>query len=265
MIQLRADEIVVDLFCGGGGATQGIEDAGLMVHECVNHDATAISTHALNHPSTNHRQSDIWHSDPKVVAAGRPVGLLWASPDCRHFSRARGAAPVSKSVRDLAWIVPAWAKAVAPRVIIVENVPEFTTWGPIRAKVCPAGKRVKDAGGRVMMEPVPEKRGQTFKRWRRMLERLGYVVEWRVLDAADFVAASRRKRLYVIARRDGQPITWPEVTHGAHGQTEVQPGATRGSEEVHAERDAGAREAHWQRGEPATGGGAGQGVLPRWR
>lgn len=218
---LLRGEIVVDLFCGGGGATQGIEDAGLVVHECVNHCPTAIATHAANHPATNHRRGDVWKNTPEAVAAGRPVGLLWASPDCRHFSRARGAAPVSRRVRDLAWVVTRWAKAVErgeydarPRVIIVENVPEFLDWGPTRARVSPGGVVMADAQGRVVMEPVPHRKGETFRRWRRLLERAGYRVEWRVLDAADFGAASRRKRLYVIARRDGQPIVWPEVTHG---------------------------------------------------
>lgn len=214
---LRDDEIVVDLFCGGGGATQGIEDAGLMVHECVNHCATAIETHAANHPATYHRRGDVWKNTPESVAAGRPVGLLWASPDCRHFSRARGAAPVSRRVRDLAWVVTRWAVDAAPRVIIVENVGEFVEWGPTRARRDERGREIKDAQGRVVMEPIPERKGETFRRWRRKLERAGYVVEHRVLDAADYGAASRRRRLFVIARRDGAPICWPEKTHGALG------------------------------------------------
>jgi DNA (cytosine-5)-methyltransferase 1 len=212
---VRPGEIVVDLFCGGGGATQGIEDAGLMVHECVNHCPTAIATHAENHPTTNHRRGDVWKNTPEAVAAGRPVAMLWASPDCRHFSRARGAAPVSRRVRDLAWVVTKWAASTAaPRVIIVENVPEFLEWGPTRARKDERGRAVMDEQGRAVLEPVPERKGQTFRRWRRMLERAGYAAEWRVLDAADFGAASRRKRLYVIARRDGQAVCWPEVTHG---------------------------------------------------
>jgi DNA (cytosine-5)-methyltransferase 1 len=229
---LAPDEIVVDLFCGGGGATQGIEEAGLVVHECVNHCASAIATHTVNHPRTNHRQGDVWKNTPVSVASGRPVGLLWASPDCRHFSRARGAAPVSKRVRDLAWVVIKWAtmgaviggryrqitramkQAKRPRIIIVENVPEFLSWGPVRARRH-RGREVKDAAGRVVMEPVPGRECETFRRWRRMLERAGYQVDHRVLDAADYGAASRRKRLYVIARRDGLPIVWPEASHGA--------------------------------------------------
>lgn len=213
-LHLASDEIVVDLFCGGGGATQGIEDAGLAVAECVNHCPTAIDTHARNHPATNHRQGDVWKNEPRVVAAGRPVGLLWASPDCRHFSRARGAAPVSRRVRDLAWVVTRWAEDVRPRVIIVENVPELVTWGPIRSRRDAQGRPVKDAQGRAVMEPTPERKGETFARWVRRLRMAGYTVEWRVLDAADYGAASRRKRLYVIARCDGAAIEWPEVTHG---------------------------------------------------
>jgi DNA (cytosine-5)-methyltransferase 1 len=214
---LAPNEIIVDLFCGGGGATQGIEQAGYVVSECVDHCPTAIATHQANHPATNHRRGDVWENPPEMVAAGRPVGLLWASPDCRHFSRARGAAPVSRRVRDLAWVVTEWATSLppaAPRVILVENVPEFVTWGPLRRKRDANNKPMSDAQGRALMEPVPERRGVTFKRWVRTLERAGYKVEWKVLDAADFGAASRRKRLFVMARRDGQPIVWPEVTHG---------------------------------------------------
>jgi DNA (cytosine-5)-methyltransferase 1 len=214
---LAPNEIIVDLFCGGGGATQGIEQAGYVVSECVNHCPTAIATHQANHPATNHRRGDVWENPPEMVAAGRPVGLLWASPDCRHFSRARGAAPVSRRVRDLAWVVTEWATSLppaAPRVILVENVPEFVTWGPLRRKRDANNKPMSDAQGRALMEPVPERRGVTFKRWVRTLERAGYKVEWKVLDAADFGAASRRKRLFVMARRDGQPIVWPEASHG---------------------------------------------------
>lgn len=215
---LGADEIVVDLFAGGGGATCGVEAAGLVVHECVNHSAVAVATHAANHPETNHRCGDVWSNAPEAVAAGRPVGLLWASPDCRHFSRARGAAPVSGRVRSLAWVVVKWARELSkpqkPRVIMVENVAEFVEWGPTRAKVGADGKPALDAQGRVLLEPVPERKGETFRRWCGQLRRQGYKVEWRVLDAADFGAACRRKRLFIIARRDGLPVCWPEVADG---------------------------------------------------
>jgi len=237
---VASNEIIVDLFAGGGGATQGIEDAGLIVHECVNHCKTAIETHEANHRWTNHRHGDVWSNRPEAVAAGRPVAGLWASPDCRHFSRARGSAPVSKRVRDLAWVVVKWAKSAAsPRVIWVENVPEFLEWGPVRARTDEAGAVVKDQAGRPILEPVPEKRGQTFRRWKRSLERCGYVVEWKIIEAADFGSASRRKRLYVQARRDGLPICWPEATHGKqdHDQDgERGGGGGRGSDRGHARR-----------------------------
>lgn len=214
-------EINVDLFAGGGGATQGMEDAGLLVHECVNHSEVAVLTHARNHPRTNHRLGDVWAEAPASVVRGadgkpRPVGVLWASPDCRHFSRARGAAPVSGRVRSLAWVVIKWARELderhRPRIIMVENVPEFLEWGPTRARTDEHGRAVRDAQGRTVLEPVPGRKGQTFKRWAAMLRRLGYKVEWRVMDAADFGAACRRKRLYVIARRDGHAPAWPEAS-----------------------------------------------------
>ncbi len=232
---LLKGEIVVDLFAGGGGATCGIEAAGLVVHECVNHSELAIATHEANHPATNHRCGDVWGNAPVAVAAGRPVGLLWASPDCRHFSRARGAAPVSGRVRSLAWVVVKWAKDLPerqkPRVVIVENVAEFIEWGPTRAKLDDRGAEVKDPQGRVMLEPVPERKGETFRRWVRALKREGYTVDWRVLDAAQpYVgntlpgAACRRKRLFVIARRDGMPVCWPEASRCA----EVEDGKING-------------------------------------
>jgi DNA (cytosine-5)-methyltransferase 1 len=214
-------EINVDLFAGGGGATQGMEDAGLLVHECVNHSEVAVLTHARNHPRTNHRLGDVWAEAPGSVIRGadgkpRPVGVLWASPDCRHFSRARGAAPVSGRVRSLAWVVIKWARELderhRPRIIMVENVPEFLEWGPTRARTDEHGRAVRDAQGRTVLEPVPGRKGQTFRRWAAMLRRLGYKVEWRVMDAADFGAACRRKRLYVIARRDGHAPAWPEAS-----------------------------------------------------
>lgn len=224
-------EIVVDLFAGGGGATCGIEAAGLVVHECVNHSATAIETHAANHPETNHRCGDVWGNAPEAVANGRPVGLLWASPDCRHFSRARGAAPVSGRVRSLAWVAVKWAKELParqkPRIIIIENVAEFIEWGPTRAKVDERGRAMTDPQGRTLLEPVPERKGETFRKWVRALKREGYEVDWRVLDAAQpYVgnslpgAACRRKRLFVIARRDGMPVCWPEVVDVESSQNE---------------------------------------------
>lgn len=194
-----ARELVVDLFAGGGGASTGIEQAlGRHVDIAVNHDRQAVSLHQANHPQTVHHVSDVFEVDPLVVTDGRPVGLLWASPDCKHFSKAKGGKPVSKRVRGLAWVVVKWAKAVRPRVICLENVEEFQTWGPLAAD------------GR----PCPERKGSTFARWKRQLENLGYVVEHRELRACDYGAPTIRKRLFLVARCDGAPIVWPAPTHG---------------------------------------------------
>lgn len=194
-----ADELIVDLFAGGGGASTGIEQAiGRHVDVAINHDPQAVSLHQANHPQTRHFVSDVFEVDPVAVAAGRPIGLLWASPDCKHFSKAKGGKPVSKKIRSLAWVVVKWARLVRPRVIFLENVEEFQTWGPI----LPNGR------------PCPERKGSTFQRWVGQLRTAGYTVQWRELRACDFGAPTIRKRLFLIARRDGQPITWPEPTHG---------------------------------------------------
>ncbi len=164
------DEIIVDSFAGGGGTSTGIELAtGRPVDAAINHDSDAILMHATNHPYTEHYQASVWDVDPKDVCRGRPVGLFWASPDCKHFSKAKGGKPVEKKIRGLAWIVLRWAGTVRPRVIILENVEEFQTWGPVRR-------------GR----PVKSKAGQTFHKWLSQLQALGYAVEWRELVAADY-------------------------------------------------------------------------------
>ncbi len=195
-------ELIVDSFAGGGGASTGIEQAlGHPVHIAINHDPEAVSLHAANHPYTKHFCEDIWEVNPRDVDAGRPIGLLWASPDCKHFSKAKGGAPVSKRVRGLAWVVMRWAALRKPRVIMLENVEEFTTWGP-----------VDDEG-----QPIKNLRGITFKSFVRQLERQGYKVEWKELRACDFGAPTIRKRLFLIARRDGLPIIWPKPTHGKAG------------------------------------------------
>jgi DNA (cytosine-5)-methyltransferase 1 len=194
-----AEEIVVDLFAGGGGASTGIEQAiGRHVDIAVNHDPEAVSLHQANHPQTRHFVSDVFEVEPLVVTEGRPVGLLWASPDCKHFSKAKGGKPVSKKIRGLAWVVIKWAKLVQPRVICLENVEEFQTWGPLG-----------DDG-----RPCPARKGMTFRRWKAQLENLGYTVEYRELRACDYGAPTIRKRLFLVARRDGQPIVWPAPTHG---------------------------------------------------
>ena len=202
------DEIIVDSFAGGGGASTGIELAtGRPVTIAINHDPDAILMHKTNHPYTEHYQVSVWDVDPREVCQGRPVGLLWASPDCKHFSKAKGGKPVDKNIRGLAWIVLRWAGTVAPRVIMLENVEEFQTWGPVRK-------------GR----PVKSKAGQTFRRWLSQLEALGYAVEWRELVAADYGAPTTRKRFFLIARRDGEPIVWPEPTHAPADTPEVLAG-----------------------------------------
>lgn len=196
---LLPDELIVDNFAGGGGASLGIEMAlGRAPDIAINHDREAIAMHAANHPDTRHYCEDVWQVDPIEACAGRPVGLAWFSPDCKHFSKAKGGKPVSKKIRGLAWIVVKWAKAVQPRVIILENVEEFRDWGPL-----------DDEG-----MPCPKRKGRTFQRWLAQLRNLGYEVEWRELRACDYSAPTIRKRLFVVARRDGQRIIWPEPTHG---------------------------------------------------
>lgn len=202
------DEIIVDNFAGGGGASTGMELAtGRPVAIAINHDPDAILMHKTNHPYTEHLQASVWDVDPQKVCGGRPVGLAWFSPDCKHFSKAKGAALVDRNIRGLAWIVLRWAGTVRPRVIILENVEEFVTWGPVRK-----GK------------PVKKKAGQTFQKWKRQLLELGYRVEHREIVAADLGAPTTRKRFVLIARCDGQPIIWPERTHGPRDSAEVQAG-----------------------------------------
>ena len=205
------DEIIVDNFAGGGGASTGIELAtGRVVDIAINHDPDAILMHRTNHPHTIHYQASVWDVDPVEVCGGRPVGLAWFSPDCKHFSKAKGGKPVDKNIRGLAWIVLRWAGTVRPRVIILENVEEFRTWGPVRR-------------GR----PVKSKTGQTFRQWLGQLEALGYVVEWRELVAADYGAPTTRKRFFLIARSDGRPIVWPEPTHAPADSQEVKAGTKK--------------------------------------
>ncbi len=196
-------ELIVDGFAGGGGASTGIEMAlGRSPDYAINHDAEALAMHAANHPATVHINSNIWKVDPAEVAKGRPVGLLWASPDCKHFSKAKGGKPVSRNIRDLAWIVCLWAERARPRVIILENVEEFRDWGPLLVRA--DGKEY----------PCPDRKGETFRHFVAKLRSLGYRVEHRELRACDYGAPTIRKRLFLIARRDGQRIVWPEPTHG---------------------------------------------------
>lgn len=207
-------ELVVDLFAGGGGASTGIEQAlGRPVDVAINHDREAVAMHEANHPQTRHYVSDVFEVDPLSVTQGRPVGLLWASPDCTYHSKARGGKPhrdrgQANRRRALAGIVVRWAKAARPRVICLENVEEFRQWGPL------------DASGR----PCPRRRGQSFDRWAASLRNLGYRLEWRELRACDYGAPTIRRRLFLVARCDGAPIVWPAPTHGAPDSLPVRQG-----------------------------------------
>lgn len=212
MSQMRfafGNELIVDLFAGGGGASLGIEQAfGRPVDVAVNHSADAIAMHQANHPHTRHLQCDVFEVNPLQATGGRQVGLLWASPDCKHFSKAKGGKPRSKKIRSLAWVVVKWATLVRPRVIMLENVEEFVTWGPLGPD----------------NQPHPEKKGQTFRRWVGQLRKLGYVVEWRELRACDYGTPTIRKRFFLVARCDGLPIRWPKPTHGKPDSEEVRRG-----------------------------------------
>lgn len=193
-------ELIVDSFAGGGGASLGISWAlGRGPDVAINHDREAIALHKANHPESKHFSEDVWKVDPLEATQGQPVGLMWLSPDCKHFSKAKGGKPVSKRVRGLAWVAVRWAAAVRPRVIVLENVEEFQTWGPVLVET-----------GR----PCPERKGKTFRAFISRLRRLGYQVEWRELRACDYGAPTIRKRLFLVARCDGQPIVWPTPTHG---------------------------------------------------
>lgn len=202
-------ELIVDNFAGGGGASTGIEIAtGYSVDIAINHDPEAIRMHKSNHPSTKHYCEDVWQVDPVKACKGNPVALAWFSPDCKHFSKAKGGKPKDKFIRGLAWVACRWAGLVRPRVIMLENVEEFKTWGPLNR-----GHR-----------PIKKKQGVTFRRFVQQLEDLGYEVQFRELVAADYGAPTMRKRFFLIARCDGQPITWPEPTHGPADSEAVKAG-----------------------------------------
>ncbi|KPU42183.1 modification methylase BspRI [Oxobacter pfennigii] len=201
-------EIIVDNFAGGGGASKGAEMAtGRPVDIAINHDPYAIAMHKVNHPNTKHYCENVWEVDPVEACAGRPVGLAWFSPDCKHFSKAKGGKPVDKNIRGLAWVVIKWAKLVRPRVIMLENVEEFKTWGPL-----------------VDNYPDPKRKGETFNLFIKALKKYGYKVDWRELRACDYGAPTIRKRLFLIARCDGKKIVWPEPTHGVPDSLEVYAG-----------------------------------------
>lgn len=204
-------ELIIDNFAGGGGASTGIEAAiGRAVDIAINHDANAVAMHTVNHPHTRHYCENVWDVDPAKVCGDNAVGLAWFSPDCKHFSKAKGKTPVKKEIRGLAWVVLRWIAKVRPRVIILENVEEFQTWGPL----------VRDDDGHHY--PCPKRKGQTFRSFINAIRRHGYKVEWKELRASDYGAPTIRKRLFLIARRDGQPITWPKPTHGDPKSAEVK-------------------------------------------
>lgn len=205
-------ELIVDNFAGGGGASTGIEMAtGYSVDIAINHDPEAIRMHKANHPSTKHYCESVWDVDPIQACKGHPVGLAWFSPDCKHFSNAKGGKPKDKAIRGLAWVALRWAGLVRPRVIILENVEEFKTWGPLNRS----------------HRPIKNKQGVTFKKFVKQFKELGYDVEFNELVAADYGAPTKRKRFFMIARCDGKPIKWPKHTHGPLNSEEVKAGLVK--------------------------------------
>ena len=202
-------ELIVDNFAGGGGASTGIELAtGYSVDIAINHDPEAIKMHKANHPNTKHYCEDVWQVDPIKACNGHPVGLAWFSPDCKHFSKAKGGKPKDKFIRGLAWVACRWAGLVRPRVIMLENVEEFKTWGPLNRG----------------HHPIKAKQGKTFEKFVSQLTELGYDVQFRELVAADYGAPTMRKRFFLIARCDGKTIVWPEPTHAPEDSEAVKVG-----------------------------------------
>lgn len=202
-------ELIVDNFAGGGGASTGIELAtGYSVDIAINHDPEAIKMHKANHPNTKHYCENVWAVDPVKACDGHPVGLAWFSPDCKHFSKAKGGKPKDKNIRGLAWVALRWAGLIRPRVIMLENVEEFKTWGPLNRR----------------HHPIKAKQGKTFEKFAQQLTDMGYVVEFKELIAADYGAPTMRKRFFMIARCDGKPIVWPKPTHAPADSEEVKKG-----------------------------------------
>jgi DNA (cytosine-5)-methyltransferase 1 len=210
------NELIIDNFAGGGGTSTGLELAfGRPVDIAINHDPEALAMHAINHPHTKHLCESVWDIDPIEVTGNRPVGLVWLSPDCKHFSKAKGGKPVEKKIRGLAWVTLRWAAKCKPRVIMLENVEEFKTWGPLLIEADGSAK------------PDPAKRGKTFDSFVRQLRAHGYSVDYRELRASDYNTPTIRKRFFMVARRDGLPICWPEQTNGAPTSPAVLAGKQR--------------------------------------
>ena len=205
-------QLIVDNFAGGGGASTGIEIAtGISPDIAINHDPEAIRMHKANHPYAEHYCEDVWQVDPVAACKGHPVGLAWFSPDCKHFSKAKGGKPKDKNIRGLAWVACRWAGLVRPRVIMLENVEEFKTWGPLNRK----------------HHPIKSKQGKTFEKFVQQITDLGYEVQHREMIAADYGAPTMRKRFFLIARCDGNPIIWPEPTHGPADSAAVKQGVLK--------------------------------------
>jgi DNA (cytosine-5)-methyltransferase 1 len=243
------DHIVADNFCGGGGASLGIEMAlGRSPDVAVNHDAEAIAMHAVNHPFTKHYTESVWKIDPRKVCGKRRVALCWLSPDCSSHSNAKGGEPRDQKKRCLAWIAVTWAHRVKPDVFALENIVEWLKWGPLHREHTDAtclGRECRTHKGKKIdvadcnrckgegcckricrrNKPILAREGETFRAWKQKLESLGYVVEWRVLRACDYGAPTKRRRLFLVARRDGQPIVWPEPTHGPRQLADQPPSA----------------------------------------
>ncbi len=235
------DEIVVDFFCGGGGAGTGLEmGLGRAVNVAKNHSPQAINMHTVNHPGAVHYTTDVFDGDPDTECGGKAVGWFHMSPDCTHHSQAAGGQPRKREIRNLSWIGLKWAGKKKPRVISLENVKQILQWGPLIAKRCKSTGRVmtldlvphptkpKSMINRIaepgevvpvhqqFLVPDPKRRGQTWATFVAELQHLGYVVEWRVIKACDFGAPTSRERLFMIARCDGEPIVWPAATHAKH-------------------------------------------------
>lgn len=207
------NELIIDNFAGGGGTSTGLEQAfGRPVDIAINHDPEALAMHAANHPHTAHLCESVWDVDPIKVTNNRPVGLVWLSPDCKHFSKAKGGKPVEKRIRGLAWVTLRWAAKCKPRVIMLENVEEFKTWGPLLVEADGSAK------------PDPAKKGKTFDSFIRQLRAHGYTVDYREMRGCDHDTPTIRKRFFLVARRDGIAIKWPEPTHGAPDSIGVRAG-----------------------------------------
>lgn len=206
---LLPHELIIDNFAGGGGTSTGLEQAfNRPVDVAINHDPKALAMHRINHSSTKHYCESVWDIDPIRITGNQPVGLVWLSPDCKHFSKAKGGKPVEKRIRGLAWVALRWAAKTRPRVIMLENVEEFKTWGDLTAD----GK------------PCPKNKGRTFNSFVNALKRQGYQVDYRELRACDYGSPTIRKRFFLIARRDGLKIQWPQPTHGHPDSIQVQKG-----------------------------------------